>query len=144
MEQGLLSDQTHVGGVCPFALGGEGFSPDTTYYAGVNIGPDAEVAEPLGVYEVPGGVYMMVDYIGPYEGLAAGWMASFAYAELAGIELGDGPCGEHYISDPETTPAEELLTQLFIPVVGHGEAMEQSEGDASMEMDDPHAGHGHG
>jgi effector-binding domain-containing protein len=141
MEQDLVGENTHVGSVIPFALSGEGFSPDTTVYAGVSLALDSEVADPLSVFEVPGGVYMMVDYYGPYEGLAGGWMATFAYAKMAGIELGDGPCGEHYVSDPETTPVEELLTQIFIPVTGHSGAMEQMDGGG---MDDPHAGHGHG
>jgi effector-binding domain-containing protein len=144
MEQDLISEQTHVGGVCPYALSSEGFNPETTYYAGINIPPDAEVSAPLGVYEVPGGVYMMVDHVGPYEMLSATWMAAFTYAELQNIMIGDGPCGEHYVSDPETTPQEELLTQIFIPVVGHTDGRgEMPEGHPQMDGD-PHAGHGHG
>ncbi len=128
----------------PYALGGEGFGPSTTYVACVNLEPGVEIDDPLQAYEVPEGMYMMVDHVGPYDMLGATWMAAFTYAELQNIMLGDGPCGEHYISDPESTPAEELLTQIFIPVVGHTDDRgEMPEGHPQMD-DDPHAGHGHG
>jgi len=119
-EQGLLSDHTQVGGYFPDALA-VGFSPESKYYAGISFPEGATVSAPLKVAEIPGGSYLTVDHVGSYETLGETWMAAFAWAKIAGVEFGTGPCGEHYVSDPETTPENELVTKIFIPVAGMAE-----------------------
>jgi AraC family transcriptional regulator len=78
-----------------------------------DFAPDGDI----GAQTVAGGLYAMTTHIGPYEEL------SRAYAELlgqwiprSGYELRDAPCFEAYLNDPQSTPAEELLTDIYAPL----------------------------
>jgi len=119
-QQGLLNENTQTGGIYPDALA-TGFSPDSTYYAAVSFPEGAAIAEPLQVFDIPGDNYLHVRHVGSYEELGASWMATFAWAKIAGVEFSTGPCGEHYVSNPETTPVEELITDIYIPLAATGE-----------------------
>ena len=53
---------------------------------------------------------------GPYPGV---WPAFEKIFQILGdkkIALRDGACIENYISNPETTPENELITELLVPV----------------------------
>lgn len=75
--------------------------------------PEGEV----GVRRLPGGTYAFYRYTGPYSGLSEtyqrlikGWLAGSGYT------MRDEPSIEFYRSDPETTPPEELITDIHLPV----------------------------
>jgi AraC family transcriptional regulator len=71
----------------------------------------------IGVQAVAGGDYAMTTHIGPYEKLGS------TYAEFlgqwmprSGRELRNAPCFEVYVNDPQSTPADELLTDIHAPL----------------------------
>lgn len=71
----------------------------------------------IGVREVGGGKYAVVQYVGPYTDLAA------AYEELYGkwlVQNGHEPKSEPafeiYKNDPKITPPEKLITEIYAPI----------------------------
>ena len=71
----------------------------------------------VGIQTVGGGRYAVTTHKGPYANLEA------TYAELmgkwfpqSGERIGDNLCFEHYLNDPDTTPPDELLTDLYISI----------------------------
>lgn len=67
----------------------------------------------ISVKELPGGTYAVYRHTGPYSGLVQAW-ARFREV-MGGFFSGPhgGPCFEVYVSDPETTPECELVTELY-------------------------------
>ena len=66
---------------------------------------------------VPGFTAMHVTHTGRYEHLGNAWFAAYQHlqamkrkpaSKLPGLEL--------YANSPENTPAEELVTELYVPV----------------------------
>jgi AraC family transcriptional regulator len=71
----------------------------------------------IGVQTISGGEYAVTTHTGSYNGLGK------TYAEFlgqwlprSGRELADAPCFEVYLTDPDSTPAEELLTDIYAPL----------------------------
>jgi AraC family transcriptional regulator len=71
----------------------------------------------IGVQTVAGGEYAVTTHTGAYNQLGK------TYAEFlgqwlprSGRELGNAPCFEVYLTDPGSTPAEELLTDIYAPL----------------------------
>jgi len=115
-EQGLLNEETEWGTVYPTVLTEE-FTEESVVYAGISLPEDATPEEPLLPYTIPGGHYLMVQHWGDYAQLPQTWEQALIWAKLKGVETGTGPCFEHYVTDPDTTPVEEWLTEIFIPVI---------------------------
>ncbi len=99
--------------------------PDVTpadkirYDACVVVDETFEPAGEIGVQTVGGGLYAVTVHEGPYETL------SNTYAELCGQWLPrqgrtirSAPSLEVYLNDPESTPPEELLTEIHVPLEG--------------------------
>lgn len=99
--------------------------PDVTpadklrYDACVPVGDDFEPAGEIGVQTVGGGTFAVTTHHGPYENF------SVTYAELCGQwipkhnrTIKAQPCMEIYLNDPESTPPEELLTDVYLPIEG--------------------------
>jgi len=99
--------------------------PDVTpadkirYDACVTVDDDFEPAGEIGVQTVGGGAYAVTTHHGPYEKL------SQTYAALCGqwVPAHDRtiraePSLEIYLNDPESTPPEELLTDIHLPLEG--------------------------
>lgn len=97
--------------------------PDVTppeklrYDACVVVGPDVKPEGEIGVQKIAGGLYAVTIHKGPYEKF------SETYAKLmgewlprSGHRLSGTPCFEHYLNDPNTTPREELLTAIHVPL----------------------------
>jgi effector-binding domain-containing protein len=124
----LLSEDTRVLGVYPDTME-QGFTMESPVYCALTVAPGTEVAEPLAIFNIPAGEYLVVDHIGPYETMDATWLAALAYAIQNDYSLGTGPCFEDYLDDPDTTPAEEMLTQIYIPLID----MEEEEGEEEAE-----------
>ncbi|MCH7945849.1 MAG: GyrI-like domain-containing protein [Armatimonadetes bacterium] len=75
--------------------------------------PDDKAVE---AFSVDGGKYAVMRHVGPYEKLPDAWM-KFYSEELPKLGMDDaGPPYERYVNHPDTTPAEELITDLHIPV----------------------------
>lgn len=71
----------------------------------------------IGVQEIPGGEYAVMTHRGPYSNLIHAYR--FFYGEWlpnSGRELVSMPGFEIYRNAPETTPPEELLTDIYIPL----------------------------
>ncbi|MCJ2163312.1 MULTISPECIES: AraC family transcriptional regulator [unclassified Pseudodesulfovibrio] len=115
--KGLCNMQTKFIGVCyddPQVT-----PPDKVRYDACIPVPDQVSGEgPVGVQTLEGGHYAIVTHKGPYSKLEK------TYAQLMGqwlpqnsYELRDTTPGfEVYLNDPQTTPPEELLTDIFIPL----------------------------
>lgn len=89
------------------------------YDACITVGDDFEPEGEVGVQTVGGGLYAVTTHQGPYETL------SNTYAELCGQWLPqhdrtirNEPSMEVYLNDPESTPPEELLTDIHMPLEG--------------------------
>jgi AraC family transcriptional regulator len=74
-------------------------------------------SEEIGVQTVAGGEYAVTTHTGLYNQLGK------TYAEFlgqwlprSGRELANAPCFEVYLTDPGSTPAEELLTDIYAPL----------------------------
>jgi AraC family transcriptional regulator len=87
------------------------------YDACISIDNNIEVEGEVGMQTLSGGEYAVALHKGPYSNLEK------TYAELMGIwlpqsrrEFREAPSFEIYLNDPENTPAEELLTELYLPL----------------------------
>jgi AraC family transcriptional regulator len=97
--------------------------PDVTpadkvrYDACITVGPGFEPEGEIGVQEIPGGDYAVTTHRGPYERLGE------TYAHLCGQWIPrqgrivrSKPCYQLYLNDPDDTPPEELLTDIYMPL----------------------------
>lgn len=68
--------------------------------------------------EIPGGKYATTRHVGPYESLEPVWAKMTRQVEGdLGLQIpGHLPAFEVYVNDPDTTPASQLVTELFMPV----------------------------
>jgi DNA gyrase inhibitor GyrI len=115
-QQGLLSAHTHVWGIAPDVIAREG-APDAQHWAAVTVssgqGPSGELLS----YTVPGGAYLLVHHIGAYDGLHNTWIKFFEWAMANGIELDAArPALTHFVSDPGSTAADKLVSELYLPI----------------------------
>ena len=82
------------------------------------VNGDFDAAPPIMRSEVGGGEYAVLRYKGHYGGLMPNY--DYLYNEWlpnSGRQLRNAPSYEEYINDPSNTPPEELLTDIFIPLV---------------------------
>jgi len=114
--QGLLGPGTRVLGIAHD-------DPDITppdklrYDAALTLSRPAKPAGEIGVREIPAGEYATALHTGPHNCL------SDSYAELAGKwlpgagrELRSAAAIEFYLNSPQTAPAEELRTEICLPL----------------------------
>lgn len=88
------------------------------YDASIVLTEDLPSEGDVTVKEIPAGEFATAIHKGPYENLHE------TYNELLGIwlpgsgrEVKNGPAIENYMNDPETTPPEDLLVEVSIPLV---------------------------
>ena len=68
---------------------------------------------------VGGGRYAVFRLVGPYEGISAAYARLFdEWLPGSGASTDGGPCMELYRSGPAGTPAEQLVTDLCVPLCG--------------------------
>ena len=54
---------------------------------------------------------------GRYEHLGNGWMTAMSFARMKKIKVANSPVGfEYYLNNPYDTPAQKLVTEIFIPL----------------------------
>ena len=122
--------------LCKFAAGQGLFSPDTLR---IGIGHDSPEITPadqlrydacltvddqfqptgeIRIQELPGGEYAVIAHRGPYAGLPDAYRWIFReWLPASRRQLRSGPCFEIYVNDPTTTPPEDLITEIYIPLV---------------------------
>jgi len=114
MSQGVMYSDSQVGSTYHGDLFEEP-TEDSVFHAAVTIAKDVELNAPLQRETVPGGQYMVVQHYGDYQNLPVTYGAVITWVAANGMEFGDGPSFEHYISDPGSTPMEEWLTEIYLP-----------------------------
>jgi len=78
---------------------------------------------PVTIGEVPGGKALRFIHKGPYPklmetyGKITEWMKTNGMLETEADWAKYTPMWEEYVNDPESTPADELITQIYVPVV---------------------------
>lgn len=90
--------------------------PDKIRYdACLTVPQGVEPEGQVGVKTIGGGRYAMALHKGPYANLAAtyAWLCGVWAAENGG-ELASEPSLEFYLNDPQRTPPEELLTEVYV------------------------------
>lgn len=113
---GLFGPNTKLLGLChddPEVTPPDKIRYDACVVVDESVLPEGDV----GVQEIAGGEYAVTTHSGPYEKL------SETYGALCGQwlpannrEPAAAPCFEVYRNDPSTTPPEELLTDIHVPV----------------------------
>jgi AraC family transcriptional regulator len=74
---------------------------------------DEEIKE----VEVPGGKYAMASVVGDYSKLGKAWEEFFGSIFARGLKTKADPCFERYLNTPEETAAENLITELYAPLL---------------------------
>jgi AraC family transcriptional regulator len=90
--------------------------PDKIRYdACVTVDGTVEGEGEVGIQTVGGGRYAVTTHKGPYENLESSYAELMGgWLPLSGERLGDNLCFELYLNDPQSTPPEELLTDIYI------------------------------
>jgi AraC family transcriptional regulator len=80
--------------------------------------PDGQaVPKPLEELQLPGGRFASVVHRGSYEGLGDTWQQFVGQAFAAsGHKRGSGPSLEIYRNTPEQVSADQLITELYVPI----------------------------
>ncbi len=68
--------------------------------------------------ELPGGKAALTNHFGSYQRLGEGHRAIIEWV-MANQKSIAGPPWEVYLSDPSSTPEEELVTRIFYPIAGN-------------------------
>ncbi len=80
------------------------------------IARPVESSETVKCYHLPGGQMAKVVHKGPYEACEAAYDALYAWVVAHGYMI-SGPTREVYLNDPREVPPEELLTEIYAPIV---------------------------
>ncbi|MCB9833400.1 MAG: GyrI-like domain-containing protein [Planctomycetes bacterium] len=84
----------------------------------MTVAESVEASEGVEVRTEPAGLYAKTVHLGPYEKLAATYeslMTDFIPAHDVAMDC-ERPSIEVYLSDPRTTPPEQLRTEVWFPV----------------------------
>lgn len=65
--------------------------------------------------EIPAGPYLVTNHIGPYQKVGDTYRRMAIWAKENGVAL-ERRSYECYISDPTEVPAEEIITEVLVPV----------------------------
>ena len=87
------------------------------YDACIPVPEDVEGEGEVGIQEIAGGDYAIATHKGPYAELYETY--DYLYGQWVSendYELRDIPCFEMYLNTPDTTPEEDLLTDIYMPV----------------------------
>lgn len=114
--RGLFGPNTLCLGICHD-------DPDVTppdkirYDAAMTISRPVTPEGDIGVQEIPAGRYAVTTHRGPYEKLKETWGGLCGqWLPRSGHRLRSAPSFEIYRNDPNTTPPQDLVTDLFAPI----------------------------
>jgi effector-binding domain-containing protein len=99
----------------PFSLYPEMPAEEFTFLVCMPVAPGAVAGEGVALEELPAVEAATLLYKGPYDGMEPSWRRLMEWVGASGRRPG-GPMREVYLSDPDTVPAEELLTELVVPL----------------------------
>lgn len=115
-RRGLLGPQAAVIGISyddPEVTPPEKIRYDACVTVDESVEPEGEI----GVQTLKGGDYAMAVHCGPYEKLAETYgRISGEWAPQSGRVISSEPCLEVYLNDPHRTPAEQLRTEIYVPL----------------------------
>ncbi len=88
----------------------------------VEIPADYQVTDSGGLSlildEIKGGEYAITSFTGPYDKLEQIWSDLTSYCEnTVRREISQNPAFEVYVNDPSDTPPNQLITELYMPLV---------------------------
>ena len=87
---------------------------DVCFVVPVPVQPKGEI----GVKEIPGGKYLVFRYKGPYSQLGSVYDTIYGHwIPEKGYSISNHPGYELYVNDPRNTTPEELITDIYVPVV---------------------------
>jgi effector-binding domain-containing protein len=87
-----------------------------TYRAGFSLAaPPKELPEGLEYFRFPGGKYSRFVLTGPYFDLPEASRRVWEIVAEKGIAIRADYAIENYVTDPRTTPAEQLITEILVP-----------------------------
>lgn len=73
---------------------------------------------PIEVKEIAGGEYITTTFTGPYERLGRVWDDLTIYVEKnLHRTISEAAAFEIYVNDPSETPPDQLITELYMPVL---------------------------
>ena len=79
---------------------------------------EAEPKGDVGVKYIRDGKYAVFTYVGPYANLGKVYAEVFSkLIPEGGFQLAPAPIFDKYCNDPETTKPEDLITELWIPII---------------------------
>ncbi len=117
--RGLLEELLAKGGVCagaPVILYHDNFYEESFNPERVDVEAAWPVADPdLANNILPAILVAGCTYVGPYDGLENAYEAVMAWLNENGYKA-QFPTREVSLNDPSTTPPEQLVTQILIPV----------------------------
>ena len=91
---------------------------DLRSYAGAVVPEQFDVTEPFKKVELSGGEYAVLTFHGPYTGLQKAY--DFFFGEWltgSGRDAANSPCFEKYLNTPADTAPENLVTEIYMPLV---------------------------
>jgi len=87
------------------------------YTSAVPVKSTTEVEPPLHSGKIEACRALKLTHKGSYEHLGTAWATAMANQRHKKLKLSKvQPCYEVYVSDPDNTPAEELVTEIYLPV----------------------------
>jgi AraC family transcriptional regulator len=90
------------------------------YDACITVPADVQPAGEVGVQEITGGDYAITTHRGPYETLGQTYLRLCgAWLPASGRELRSAPAFEAYLNNPQVTPPEALLTDIYLPLAAN-------------------------
>lgn len=86
--------------------------------AGLVIAESGTLPEGLTELRLLAGRYACTTHVGPYEGLSDAWARLMGeWLPRSGERVGDGVSYEIYRKTPVDTPRDELVTEMYVPLV---------------------------
>ncbi len=114
--KGVFGPETKMIGLChddPDNTAPEKIRYDACATVDESFTPEGEVQ----VQTIPGGQYATAIHKGPYENLKDSWNKMYRQLIPASNRQPlEAPCFEIYLNCPETSPPEELLTAMYVPL----------------------------
>lgn len=98
----------------PFALYPAEVTAEFDVVVCMPVAPAAPTVPGVSLEEIPGGTFASTVHKGPYSKLGAAYGAVQAWM-VANGKKPLGPCREVYLTDPDSVPEDEVLTEIDWP-----------------------------
>lgn len=93
------------------------YKKHTRFITAYPIMEDVEVSSPFIKGKVELQNVINVTHTGAYHHLANAWSTAMAYSRFKKLKIKKQPVGfEFYLNDPDTTPNEDLITDVMVPL----------------------------